>query len=79
MTVSLAIIREIFRICFIGTKFVIKRVDEDNSRKQFLILEGEVILAFVQRGVKFSQCASYKDISREVDCQVQSPSEIEIT
>ena len=57
----------------VGSKFVIKRLD-DNTRKQFLILGGEVILAFVQRAGRFSQCASYRDITSEVDCQVRRDS-----
>merc|ERR1711953_266817 len=57
--------------CTDGSKFVIKRLD-DNTRKQFLILGGEVILAFVQRAGRFSQCASYRDITSEVDCQTLS-------
>merc|ERR1712048_464800 len=51
--------------CVNGTKFVIKRADELNSRKQFIILDGEVLLVFVGRGEKFSQCSSYRDITAE--------------
>lgn len=58
-----------FSIVSSGSKFVIKRNDEENTRKQFLILEGEVIMAFVKKEVRFSECTSYKDITEDVDCQ----------
>ena len=41
-----------------------------NTRKQFIILDGEVMLVFVRRGEKFSQCSSYQDVTAEVDCKV---------
>ena len=50
---------QIFETEFLGTKFVIKR-ENDNTRKQLLVLEGEVILAFVERGERFSQCPELK-------------------
>ena len=62
MTVQYRRKSHIFETEFSGTKFVIKR-ENDNTRKQLLVLEGEVILAFVERGERFSQCFTYKDIS----------------
>jgi len=43
-------------------------------RKQFLVLNGESVLAFVakpsqENAVKFSQCATYRDITEEVGCK----------
>ena len=54
-----------------GNKFVIKRVD--GVRKQFLILNGEAILGFVNRGKKFTNCSSYTEITGRVDCKVRYP------
>ena len=71
MTVQYRRKSQIFETEFSGTKFVIKR-ENDNTRKQLLVLEGEVILAFVERGERFSQCLTYKDISSEVTCQVEA-------
>ena len=52
----------------IGNKFVIKQVT--GVRKQFLILNGEAILGFVTKGEKFANCASYTEVTAQVDCKV---------
>ena len=51
-----------------GNKFVIKQ--ETGVRKQFLILNGEPILGFVDNGKKFANCSSYTDVTASVDCKV---------
>ena len=43
-------------------------------RKQFLILEGEPVLAFINRGKKFTQCSSYTEVTTSVTCKVRSNS-----
>ena len=53
---------------FQGTKYVIKQVP--NTRKQFLIMDGEAIIAFVEKGTKFGQCAEYMDITSKIQCKV---------
>ena len=50
-----------------GTKFVIKQ--EKGTRKQFLILNGEAVLAFVKNGEKFADCDSYTEVTTQVDCK----------
>ena len=51
-----------------GNKFVIKQVS--GVRKQFLILNGEVVLGFVTKGKKFTACTSYTEVTTSVDCKV---------
>ena len=51
-----------------GNKFVIKQVT--GVRKQFLILNGEIILGFVTKGKKFANCSSYTEVTASVDCKV---------
>ena len=50
-----------------GTKFVIKQ--DKGTRKQFLILNGEAVLAFVENGKKFVDCDSYTEVTTEVNCK----------
>ena len=52
----------------LGTKFVIKQ--SNGVRKQFLILNGEIVLAFVADGQKFVNCPSYTEVTTSVDCKV---------
>ena len=41
-------------------------------RKQFLILNGNVVLAFVKkRGGKFAECSAFEDITPDVKCKVR--------
>ena len=47
--------------CSSGNKFVIKQ--KNWVRKQFLILGGEPILAFINKGKKFTQCISYSEVT----------------
>ena len=51
-----------------GNKFVIKQAND--VRKQFLILNGQAILAFVRNGKKFADCDSYTEVTSMVDCKV---------
>jgi len=53
--------------CTDGTKFVIKQAK--NTRKQFLMLEGEPIIAFVLNGKKFTDCESYTEVTSSVECK----------
>jgi len=53
--------------CDNGDKFVIKQVD--GVRKQFLILNGQVILAFATRGIKFGNCSTFTEVTMDVDCK----------
>jgi len=63
---------------FQGTKYVIKQVP--NTRKQFLIMDGEAIIAFVEKGTKFGQCAEYMDITSKIQCKdVESLNEVDLT
>ena len=41
-------------------------------RKQFLIVGEDVILAFVEKGQKFSECESMAEVSADVSCKVSS-------
>ena len=50
-----------------GTKFVIKQ--DKGTRKQFLILNGEAVLAFVENGKKFVECDSYTEVTTSVNCK----------
>ena len=53
--------------CDSGDKFVIKQVS--GVRKQFLIMNNEPILAFVNKGKKFTACDSYTEITSSVVCK----------
>ena len=55
-------------LMILGNKFVIKQVK--GVRKQFLIINGEPILAFVTKGKKFTECTSYTEVTAQVDCKV---------
>ena len=55
--------------CGSGSKFVVKQ--KKGIRKQFLILDGQVVLAFVQKkGGKFANCRLFEDITSNVKCKV---------
>ena len=55
--------------CGSGSKFVVKQ--KKGIRKQFLILDGQVVLAFVQKkGGKFANCRVFEDITSNVKCKV---------
>ena len=56
--------------CSSGSKFVIKQ--RAGVRKQFLIMNGEAILAFVNKGKKFTACDSYTEVTASVVCKVVS-------
>ena len=48
-------------------KFVLKA--KSGSRKQFLIMESKVIMAFAGRGKKFTACSAFNDITSTVTCK----------
>ena len=51
-----------------GTKFVIST--KEGVRKQFIVLNGEAVLAFVANGQKFAECSSYTEVTSKIDCKV---------
>ena len=52
-----------------GSKFVVKQ--KKGVRKQFLILNGKVVLAFIKKkGGKFANCNAFRDITSDVKCKV---------
>lgn len=53
--------------CDNGDKFVLKTMK--GIRKQFLIMNNEVILAFLTNGIKFPQCRKYTDVTSKVKCK----------
>jgi hypothetical protein len=53
-----------------GKKFVIGRASK-KIRRQYLIVEGKTILAFVSSGTKFTACSSTKDITTSISCKVR--------
>ena len=62
------LLRMILIMMVSGNKFVIKQ--ETGVRKQFLILNSEIILVFVTNGEKFVNCTSYTEVTESVDCKV---------
>merc|ERR1712243_475165 len=57
--------------CISGTKFVLKpsRAPGSEVRRQFVILNNEVILAFVKKGKKITECDSYTDVTSQITCK----------
>merc|ERR1711892_327711 len=53
--------------CSDGNKLVLKK--KKGLRRQFLLLNGSPVLGFVQRKKKFTSCASYTDVTDQVDCK----------
>lgn len=54
-----------------GSKFVVKQ--KKGVRKQFLILNGKVVLAFIKKkGGKFANCRAFEDITSNVKCKVMN-------
>jgi len=53
--------------CTNSTKFLLRR--ENGTRRQFLILDGELVLAFVTKGIKFSDCTSKVSVTDSVVCK----------
>ena len=53
-----------------GNKFVIGRASK-TIRRQYLIVDGKTILAFVSSGTKFTACSSTKDITSSISCKVR--------
>lgn len=56
--------------CEDGSKMTIKPAD--GTRKQFLLLNSEPVLAFVADGTKFVNCTAYTEVTTQVDCKVVS-------
>ena len=56
-------------IYFVGNKLVLKK--KTGLRRQFLLLNGNPVLGFVERKKKFTSCSSYTDITAQVDCKVR--------
>ena len=54
--------------CADGFKFVIS--GERGTRKQFLLVDGKDIIAFVKNKEKFANCSSFTDVTDQVDCKV---------
>ena len=55
-------------ITILGNKFVIRKMK--GTRKQFLILNGNPVLGFVQKKKKFASCKSYTQITANLKCKV---------
>ena len=49
-------------------KLVVK--PEPGSRKQFLLVSGKIIVAFIKKGQKFASCSTFNDITVEAIIQV---------
>ena len=54
--------------CADGSKFVISK--EKGTRKQFLLVDGKDIIAFIKNGDKFANCSSFTDVTSQVTCKV---------
>ena len=55
----------------LGDKFVLKAAAD--SRRQFLIISGKVVLAFVSNAAgkkKFTDCATITDVTPSLTCKV---------
>merc|ERR1719483_209456 len=53
--------------CADGSKFVISK--EKGTRKQFLLVEGKDIIAFVKSGEKFVDCSAFTEVTSQVSCK----------
>merc|ERR1711953_1616511 len=53
--------------CTSGSKFVVKPMK--HMRKQYLILNGQILLVFAKKSKKFTECQSYQDITSIVECK----------
>ena len=56
--------------CADGSKFVISRVK--GNKKQFLLIDGKDVIAFTKNEEKFSNCASFTEVTSQVTCKVTS-------
>ena len=54
--------------CADGFKFVVS--GEKGTRKQFLLVEGKDIIAFVKNKEKFTNCSFFTEVTAQVDCKV---------
>jgi len=65
--------------CDDGTKFVIK-TSSSSVRKQFLILNGNAVLAFVGNGQKFANCSTFTEVTTDIKCKaVQGGTNIDLS
>ena len=55
--------------CADGFKFVIS--GEKGTRKQFLLVDGKDIIAFVKNKEKFANCSSFTEVTVQVDLKVR--------
>ena len=60
--------RDVGTNCVDGTKFVIKQ--PRGTRRQFLSIEGKVLLAFSTFGNKFWNCETFTEITENIKCKV---------
>ena len=44
---------------------------EKGTRKQFLLVDGKDIIAFVKNKEKFANCSSFTEVTAQVDCKVR--------
>ena len=56
--------------CDDGTKFTFSW--GKRNRKQFLLIDGKIIIAFAKKGEKFSACESFTEVTSKVSCKVTS-------
>jgi len=56
------------RGCEDGSSMKIKAAA--NTRRQFLLLNGGPVLAFVSDGTKFASCSAFTEVTTQVDCKV---------
>ena len=59
--------RDVGNNCVDGTKFVIQQ--PKGTRKQFLSIEGKVLLAFLKIGTKFADCETLNEITENIMCK----------
>ena len=50
--------------CMNGQKFVLKKAK--GTRKQFMVVNNKVSLAFINKGKKFTACSTFLDITDKV-------------
>ena len=54
------------------TNLVNIRKGPEGNRKQFLIVDGKTVYAFVKKGEKFAACSSFSDRTCDVKCKVRT-------
>ena len=61
-------VRDVGNNCIDGTKFVIQQ--PKGTRKQFISIEGKVVLAFLKIGNRFADCETFTEITENITCKV---------